>query len=710
MSRLPPLLLAAAITAVCAACSQQSPSTPAATSAELTSASSAAQATPIPASTAPNPGIDLAYIDHSVKPGDDFFEYANGAWLKTAKIPADRAGTGAFLEMSKRTEQRTADIIKDAAKDNPAAASDARRIANFYAAWMDTQAIEQHGLAPLKQKLDAIDGIHSRTDLARVLGSRLRQDVDPVNATDFHTDHLFGLFVAQGLTDPSHNIAYLLQGGLSMPNRDYYLSNDKTMVGYRDKYKAYVAAILDAAGIKDAKAAAKRVFDLETRIAKAQESLIASQDVHKANNLWTLADFDHKARGLDWKAYFNAAGLSNQKVIDAWQPAAITRLSKLVADVPLESWKDLLTFHTLDRHAALLPKKFADLSFQFYSHTLSGVPQQRERSKRAVDATSRALGMAVGKLYVQKYFPASAKAQVEQLVHNLIAAFNTRLDTLAWMAPATREKARAKLKTLRVEVGYPDHWPSDKGLEISADDPLTNALNVSEFRYRQRLAVLGKSVNRDHWWMTPQLVNAINLPLENELQFPAAILQPPFFNPKADAAANYGSIGAVIGHEISHSFDNMGSQFDAEGRLHDWWTPADAKHFKQATGKLAKQYDQYEPLPGLHINGQQTLGEDIADVSGLTIAHLAYHKSLEGKPAPVIDGLTGDQRFFLAFGQTWRSKMRDAALRQQIKTNVHAPAHYRAETVRNLDAWYKAFDVQPGTKLYLKPDQRVKIW
>ncbi|HET7611569.1 MAG TPA: M13 family metallopeptidase [Rhodanobacteraceae bacterium] len=701
------LILAAAIACACSACSQQAPTGPVEAAA---AAPAATAANPAAASTGPDIGIDLSYVDHSVKPGDDFFEYANGAWLQTAKIPADRSSIGAFYDMSRRTEARTADIIENAGKGHPPVGSNARRIADYYAAWMNTDAIERHGLAPLKGELDAIDGIQSRADLARVLGSRLRQDVDPINATDFHTDHLFGLFVAQGLSDPSHNIAYLLQGGLTMPGRDYYLSGDKTMAGYRDQYKTYIAAILAAAGVKDAQAAAGRVFDLETKIAKAQESLVESQDVHAANNLWSLTDFGKKAPGLDWNAYFKAAGLADQKVIDAWQPAAIARLSKLTADAPLQSWKELLTFHTLDRHADLLPKKFADLSFQFHDHTLQGVPQQRERSKRAVDATSEALGFAVGQLYVERYFPAPAKQQVEQLVQNLIAAFNTRLETLEWMTPATREKARAKLKTLRVQVGYPDHWPSYDGLEITADDPLTNELNVSRFEYRQRLAALGKPVDRDHWWMTPQLVNAINLPLENELQFPAAILQPPFFDPKADAAANYGSIGAVIGHEISHSFDNMGSQFDAEGRLHNWWTPADAKHFQEATERLVKQYDQYEALPGLHVDGQQTLGENIADVSGLTIAHLAYHKSLGGQPAPVIDGLTGDQRFFLAYGQTWRSKMRDAALRQRVKTNVHAPGEFRAETVRNLDAWYKAFDVQPGAKLYLKPDQRVQIW
>lgn len=687
MSRIT-LILGATLACACAAYAQPSPTAPA------TSAT----------------GVDLAAIDRAVKPGDNFFKYANGNWLKNAKIPADRSSIGTFYTIFKRTQKRTADIIKHAAASHPAPGTNAARIADYYAAYMDIKAIEKQGLAPLKSRLDAIDSIHSRQDLAKVLGSRLRQDVDPINATQFHTDHLFGLFVAQGLTDPSHNIAYLLQGGLTMPSRDYYLSDSKTMAGYRDKYKTYIAAMLEHAGRKDADAAAKRVYKLEMKIAEAQESLVASQDVHKANNVWMMAEFGKKAPGLDWHAYFNAAGLAGQKVIDVWQPAAVKRLSGLVADAPLESWKALLTFHTLDRHSSLLPKRFADLAFQFHSSTLRGVPKQKARWKRAVAATSSALGFAVGKLYVDKYFPASAKREAEQLVHNLIAAFRSRLDTLAWMTPATRKKAKAKLATLEVKVGYPDHWPSYDGLQVTTDDPLTNAINASRFHYQRRLAVLGKPVNRDHWWMTPQTVNALNLPLENELQFPAAILQAPFFNPKADAAHNYGAIGAIIGHEISHSFDNMGSQFDALGRLHNWWTPADARHFKATTDRLAKQFDRYAALPGLYVNGKQTLGENIADVSGLTAAYIAYHKSLGGKPAPVINGLTGDQRFFLSYAQAWRGKVRPATLRQEIKTDVHAPGKFRAETVRNLDAWYKAFDVPPGAKLYLKPDQRVQIW
>jgi putative endopeptidase len=393
-----------------------------------------------------------------------------------------------------------------------------------------------------------------------------------------------------------------------------------------------------------------------------------------------------------------------------WQPAAITGLSALTASEPLQAWKDLLLFHTLDQSAPLLPKAFADLGFDFHGRTLQGTPEQRPRWKRAVGATSNDLGDAVGQLYVKHYFPASSRAEVEQLVKNLLAAFDERIDTLGWMTPATRAKAKAKLATVRVGVGYPDTWRDYATLEIRADDALGNQRRAEKFEYEHQRAKLGQPVDRAEWWMTPQTVNAVNLPLQNALNFPAAIMQPPFFDPNADAATNYGAIGSVIGHEISHSFDNTGAEFDAEGRLANWWTPEDLAHFRAAGKQLAKQFDQYEALPGLHVNGEQTLGENIADVSGLTIAYLAYHKSLGGKPAPVIDGLSGDQRFFLAYGQAWRSKIRDAAQRQRLATDVHAPADFRAQTVRNLDPWYPAFEVKPGEKLYLAPKDRVKIW
>ncbi|RUL62369.1 M13 family peptidase [Dyella dinghuensis] len=657
-----------------------------------------------------NIGIDLAGIDQSIHPGNDFFGYANGTWLKTAQIPADRSSTGSFLLVYQIAEKRTSDLIQSLAKSNAAAGSNSRKIADYYAAFMDEANIEKLGLAPLKAELDQIDAIKTRDDLSRVLGSQMRADVDPINSTNFHTENLFGAFVTQGLEDTSHSMVYLMQGGLAMPSRDYYVSQDPQMVAALAKYQTYVASLLKLAGTPDADAQAKSIVALETKIAQAQESLVDSQDVHKANNVWSMSDFAQKAPGINWTAYFKAAGLSDQQHIDAWQPSATTAISALVASEPVETWKQLLRYHAIDGAAPMLPKAYVDLNFNFYGTTLQGTPQQQERWKRAVVLTNADLGDAVGQLYVKQYFPASAKARVQTMVKNILAAFDERLTTLAWMTPATRAKAKEKIATLRVGVGYPEKWRDYSTLVVKADDPLGNHLRAERLEYQHQIAKLHQPVDRGEWWMTPQTVNAVNLPLQNALNFPAAILQPPFFDPKADDAANYGAIGAVIGHEISHSFDNTGADFDAQGKLENWWTPQDAAHFQAATQKLVQQYNQYEALPGLHVNGQQTLGENIADLSGITVSFAAYHKSLGGKPAPVIDNLTGDQRFFLAFGQAWRYKIRDAALRQRLSVDVHAPANFRAQTVRNLDGWYDAFSVKPDEKLYLAPDDRVKIW
>jgi len=676
----------------------------------LAAAPAATDSAPTTKASHPDTGIDLKGIDHAVKPGDNFFDYANGVWVKNTQIPPDRSSTGTFLEVYQLAEKQTSQLIRSLAQGHAPAGSNERKIADYYAAYMNEANIEKLGLAPLKPAFEQIDAIKTRDDLARVLGSQMRADVDPINATNFHTENLFGLFVAQGLENATHNMAYLLQGGIAMPSRDYYLSQDKDMVEARAKYQTYVASLLKLAGTPDAEAQAKAIIALETKIAQAQESLVDSQDVHKANNVWNIGDFAQKAPGLNWDAYFKAADLASQQQIDVWQPSAITGIAKLVGSEPLETWKLLLRYHALDDAAPLLPKPYADLHFDFYGTTLQGTPKQQDRWKRAVTNTNTDLGDAVGQLYVKHYFPPSSKAKVEELVKNIVAAFDERLDTLAWMTPATRAKAKEKIATLRVSVGYPNTWRDYSTLEIRADDPLGNHERAVALEYKHQLAKLGQPVDKGEWWMTPQTVNAVNLPLQNALNFPAAILQPPFFDPNADAAANYGSVGAIIGHEISHSFDNTGADFDAQGRMENWWTPEDAAHFQAATQKLVKQYDHYEALPGLHVNGQQTLGENIADVSGLTAAYAAYHKSLGGKPAPVIDGLTGDQRFFLAFGQAWRSKIRDAALRQRLATDVHAPAQFRALTVRNIDGWYKAFDVKPGEKLYLSPDDRVKIW
>ena len=655
-------------------------------------------------------GIDLALRDLAVKPGDDFEAYANGTWRKKTEIPADRSSTGVDFEVFQKAEKRNADLIREAGTGKPAPGTPQRMIADYYAAYMDTASIEKRGLDPLKERLAKIAEIKSKTYLARALGQQLRADLDPLNATEFWTENLFGLFVTQALSDPSHTVPYLLQGGLGMPDREYYVSDKPEMAKYRAAYQTYVGDLLKPAGMSEPTARAERIVALETKIATAHLDRTTSEDVHKANNSFSVGQLTSDAAGLDWNAFLSAAGLDKQPTFIIWQAGAIKGLSALVGSEPLEAWKDWMTFHTLNQSASFLPKAYDDLHFGFYGKTLTGTPKQLDRWKRAIEHTNADLGDAVGKIYVAKYFPASSKAELQEMVKNLLAAFDRRVDGLEWMAPTTKAQAKAKIKTLRVGVGYPETWRDYKGLVIRADDPAGNAWRAVEWEYQYQLGKFGKPIDHDEWWMTPQTVNALNLPLQNALNFPAAILEPPYFNPKADAAANYGAIGATIGHEISHSFDNTGAEFNAAGKLENWWTPDDQTHFKEASKKLVDQYSAYEVLPGVKVNGELTLGENIADVAGLAAAYEAYKMSLHGTPLPVVDGLTGDQRFFLAFAQSWRHKTREAALRQQVVVDGHAPARERAQTVRNLDPWYEAYEVKPGEKLYLAPEARVRIW
>jgi len=655
-------------------------------------------------------GIDLAGIDHSVKPGDDFFDYANGAWIKVNEIPADRSSWGAWGVLSELNNQRVRKLIEGAAAAKAADGTDAQKVGDFYASYMDEAGIEAKGLAPLKPDLDRIAAIKDKAALASYLGTTLRADVDALNATNFYTDNIFGAWITQALDDPNRNVPYLLQGGLGMPDRDYYVSDSPKMAELRTKYRAHVAALLKLANIADADTKAERVFALEFKIAKAHGPRVDSEDVHKANNRWKRADFAKKAPGLDWSAYFKTAGLEAQDDFYVWQPGAIAGISALVASEPVDVWKDYLALRLIDRNSTILPKAFVDENFAFYGTALSGTPKIRDRWKRAVAATNGSLGEVVGKLYVEKYFPPESKAKIEAMVGDLLKAYHARIEKLAWMSPQTREKALAKLATLKVGVGYPDRWRDYSPLNIVRGDAYGNAQRGQIFDYKQALAKLGNAPDRGEWVMTPQTINAVNLPLANALNFPAAILQPPFFDAQADAAVNYGAIGAVIGHEISHSFDDQGSQFDAQGRLVNWWTPEDAKHFEEAGARLVEQFNGYKPFPDLAENGKQTLSENIADVAGLSAAHDAYILSLRGKPAPKLQELSGDQRFFLAFAQAWRTKMREAAMRNAIVTDGHALAMYRGDTVRNLDAWYPAFEVKEGQKLYLAPKQRVQVW
>ena len=655
-------------------------------------------------------GVNPASLDRSVRPGDDFFEYANGAWLKSTEIPPDRNSVALDTALIEQTNKRTADLIAEVAKQGAAAGDKSRKIADLFNSFMDEAGIEAKGVSPLRPHLDAIAAIHDKRELARALGESLRADVDALNNTNFHTENLFGLWVAPSFNDSEHYTAYLMQGGLDLPDREYYVTDSAEMREIRAKYQAHIATMLKLAGFEDTDARAARIIELEHAIADKHRSLAENNDIHKANNPWNASDFAVKAPGLDWTEYFRGAGLNQQKSFIVWQPEAFTAESALVASTALETWKDWLAYHMIEHYAAGLPKTFSDERFAFFGKVLSGTPEQRPRWKRGVSVVNFYLGDDVGRLFAERYFPPEAKAKAEAMVANIVAAFRKRIDALTWMSPATKAEAQAKLNTLYVGVGYGESWHDYSSFEVKADDIFGNMWRGDLSDYRRQVARLGTPIDRKEWSMTPQTVNAVNLPLQNALNFPAAILQPPYFDPQAPAAANYGSIGSVIGHEISHTFDSEGAAFDSKGRVRNWWTPEDLAHFQAAIAKLAVQYDAYKPFPDLALNGKQTLGENIADVAGIAASYDGYKASLAGHPAPVQDGLSGDQQFFLAFAQSWAEKNRDAALRQQVLTDVHSPGQYRALTVRNIDAWYVAFDVKAGEKLYLAPGDRVRIW
>ncbi len=653
-------------------------------------------------------GLDLAGMDRTLAPGDDFFAFANGAWLRSAVIPPDRSSTGAGTQLMELTSRRTAAIVKAAAKARPG--TEARKVGDFYTAFMDEAAIEARGAAPLRPILARIRSVDGPRTLAEALGHTLRADVDVLNNAVYATPNLLGLWVAQDLDDPTRYSPFLLQGGLGLPDREYYLSDSEVMKGIRAHYLAHVEAMLKLAGVEDAAARAARIVALEGRIARVHVDNLDTADVRKGNNHWTREAFATRAPGLDWDAFFSAAGLGGRSEFVVWQPTALAGLSALVASESLETWKDWLTFHAIEKGAPNLSRAFVEASFAFHGKVLQGTPELRDRWKRGVDATSSALGEAVGKLYVKRHFPPSEKARAQAMVRNILAAFARRIDALEWMAPETKAKAKAKLAVLKVGVGYPDRWIDYAGLQVLPGDAFGNAERAELFEYHRNLAKLGRPVDRGEWVMTPQTVNAVNLPAMNALNFPAAILQPPFFDARRAAALDYGATGATIGHEVSHSFDDTGALFDARGRLSNWWTPEDFAHFKASGAQLIRQYDAYRPLPDLCVNGTLTLSENIADVAGLAASYDAYRLSLGGRPDRVRQGFTGDQQFFLSFAQSWREKRREPALRQQVLTDGHAPEEFRADGVRNLDAWYQAFGVKPGQKLHLEPKDRVRIW
>ena len=696
------LLLTLAATTSLAGCATIAP-----TAAEAPVAPASAEPTLAPAPAAPRSeigsfGFDVAGMNRQVHPGHDWVEFANGNYLRTLEIPADRASFGMFNKLDELSRERTRGIIEEAAKQNAAAGTNARRVGDFYNAFMDEAAIEARGSAPLAQSLRPFLAARTKSDFARAVA----------DSADGFGPSLFPYYISQDAKNPERYVPIFLQGGLGMPDRDYYLSNDAKLADARAKYVPHIARMLVLAGIPEARAAtaAQGILEFETKLARVHWTRVESRDDDKTYNKWTRADFARKAPGFDWNAYFAGLGLGGQNEFIVSQPTAFAGMARAIQSTPLQVLKDWAVLHTARDAAPVLPKAFLEERFDFSNRTLQGTPQMEPRWKRGVNAVNGTIGEAVGELYVARYFPPATKAKMDELVKNIIASMDNRLANLPWMVPETRAKAREKLASFRTKIGYPDKWIDYSALTIQPGDAFGNMERATEFEYRRQLAKLGRPVDRDEWFMTPMTVNAYANPTMNEIVFPAAILQPPFFDPNADDAINYGGIGAVIGHEISHHFDDQGRKYDPQGRLTDWWTPEDVKRFEVYATQLADQYSKLEPLPGGFINGRLALGENIADLAGLLVAHDAYRLSLGGKPAPVLDGFTGDQRFFLAHAQIWRMKYRENALRQQLVTGPHSPGHFRPYVSRNLDAWYKAFDVQPGQPMFLAPEQRVRIW
>lgn len=637
-------------------------------------------------------GFDTTGMDKSVLPGNDFYAYANGTWAKNTAIPADKSNYGMFTALADLSQKRTQEIL-EAAKGDPGS-----MIGRAYASYLDSASVEAKGLAPIQPWLAKIRTV-DKPGLAALLAEADRNGVS----------HFFGGYVGQDDKNPDVYIYTMFQGGLGMPDRDFYLKDNERNAKLQAAYLKHLENVLTLAGEQDAAARAQAVYAFEKQIATVHWDKNDSSDATKVYNKMTLAELEKAAPGFDWTTFVRGIGVKEGALLVS-QPSAFTGEAKLIADAPIGVLRDALLVRSLDGFSDVLPDAVAKEAFSFYGTALSGTPQMQERWKRAVDFTTGNLGEAVGKDYVAKYFPPETKAEMDKLVKNVIAALGHRIDNLAWMQPETKVKAKKKLANFTTKIGYPDRWKDYGSLEIRADDLFGNALRANQWQHDDNISRLGGPIRRWEWGMTPMTVNAYANFGMNEIVFPAAILQPPFFDPKADPAINYGGIGAVIGHEISHHFDDQGSKYDETGKLADWWTPEDVKAFEAASKALVAQYDAYEVLPGEHLDGTFTLGENIGDLAGLNIAYDAYKASLGGKEAPVIDGLTGDQRFFLGWAQVWRRNYREQNLSQRISTDPHSPSIQRTWVSRNLDPWYKAYQVKPGQTLYLDPKDRVRIW
>lgn len=639
-------------------------------------------------------GFDAAGMDRTVAPGESFYRYANGNWDRTTQIPADQANYGMFSVLDDLSRSRTRNILEQAAR------TPGSRMGDFYASFMDVAAANAAGISPLQPILGEIKAVHDRAGWAAELGRLAHYGIrgpigGGVNSDERH---------------PDIEIVHLGQGGLGLPDREYYLSAEPALVSKRNAYQACLAQLLTLAGETNAEARAAAVVQFERNLAEVQWTRVQNRDEDATYNRWERADFAHNAPGFDWSAFFEAAGTGGQSTFLVAQPSAFTGSARAIGAAPQQVLNDYLTLRVVDRFAPFLSSNFVDANFAFRGTVLSGTPQNEDRWKRGVGLVTRAIPDDVSRVYVQRYFPPATKAAADALVHNIIEAMDRRLATLSWMAPETRERARSKLRAFTPKIGYPSFWHDYSAIRIDRHNLMRNILNASQWDYEYDLHRLGRPVDRREWGMTPMTINAYANPVWNEIVFPAAILQPPFFDPNADMAVNYGGIGAVIGHELSHHFDDQGSKYDEHGALHEWWTHEDRTRFNALTEALAAEYDAYEPLPGHHVNGHLTLGENIADLAGLTVSYDAYHHALNGRPAPVLGGFTGDQRFYLGWAQVWRRKYREANLLQRLLTDPHSPSEQRAAVVRNLDPWYSAFNPGAGQALYLTPERRVRIW
>jgi putative endopeptidase len=649
-------------------------------------------------------GIETQYIDQGVRVQDDFFGHLNGKWLQTTEIPSDRTSWGTFMKLRDDTQAQIRGIVEaEQKKPGKKAGSDEQKIGDLYTSFMDEKKLDNLGTKPLAGELQRIRALKDKHGVPALVAHLSQIGV----ATPY------GIGVAQDAKESTKYATYIRQGGLGLPDRDYYLKmDDKRMAGIKAKYEQHVANMLTLAGDKDAAAKAKAIVAFETELAQVQWNRVELRDPNKSYNKMGVEELAKLAPDYDWKAALGAAGIGNKvDYVIVGQPSYITGFNAVLAKTDLDTVKAYFQWQLLREYAPYLSKAFVDERFDFYGKTLSGVKEMEPRWKRGVGTVEGALGEALGREYTAQYFPPERKARMEELVKNVLAAYKESIDKLDWMGPETKKEAQAKLAKFNPKIGYPNKWRDYSKLAIKKDDLVGNVMRTETFAHNRNINKLGKPIDREEWGMTPQTINAYYNSRLNEIVFPAAILQPPFFNAAADDAVNYGAIGAVIGHEIGHGFDDKGSQSDGDGNLRNWWTKEDEARFKAKTDMLVKQYDAFEPVPGYHVNGALTLGENIGDNSGLAIAYKAYKISLHGQPAPVIDGLSGDQRFFMGFGQVWRSKMRDEAQINQVKTDPHSPGQFRANgTLRNQAAFYEAFGIKEGDKMYLKPEERVTIW